>query len=100
MDFTKQNNELDFEKIYRILKYDLVTPFISTGGNKRDFYVYGLIKILELKFVTQLGFHYKLNESQTFYSYNSTKRVEAWLKYMSENKVYKPDNEEVRSFNQ
>ena len=100
LDFTKQNNELDFEKIYRILKYDLVTPFISTGGNKRDFYVYGLIKILELKFVTQLGFHYKLNESQTFYSYNSTKRVEAWLKYMSENKVYKPDNEEVRSFNQ
>ena len=100
LDITKKNNDLDFEKIYPILKYDLVTPYISTGGSKRDFYVYGLIKILELKFVTQLGFHYKLNESQTFYSYNSSKRVETWLKYMSENRIYKPDNEEVKGFNQ
>ena len=91
---------MDFEKIYNILKYDLVTPYVSTGGSKRDFYVYGIIKILELKFLTQLGFHYKLNESQVFYSYNSSKRVEAWLKYLVENRIYKPDNEGVKSFNQ
>jgi hypothetical protein len=100
LDITTKNKELNFEKIYNILKYDLVTPYISTGGSKRDIYVYGIIKVLELKFLTQLGFHYKLNESQTFYSYNSSKRVETWLKYMVENRIYKPDNEEVRSFNQ
>lgn len=100
LEITKKNKELDFEKIYNVLKYDLVTPYVSTGGSKRDFYVYGIIKILELKFLTQLGFHYKLNESQVFYSYNSSKRVEAWLKYMSDNRIYKPDNEGVKSFNQ
>jgi hypothetical protein len=100
VDFLKNDRELDFEKIHQILKYDLTTPFSSAGGNKRDFYVYGIIKVLELKFVTQLGFHYKLNESQTFYSYNAGKRAEAWLKYLVENRVYRPEHYEAKSFNQ
>jgi hypothetical protein len=100
LDFQKKDGSLDYAKIYTILKYDLVTPFSGVGGNKRDYYVYGLIKILELQFVTRLGFHYKLNENQVFYSYNSSKRVEAWLKYMVENKVYRLEGEDVKAFNQ
>ncbi len=100
VDFQKKDGNLDYEKIYRILKYDLVTPFTGSGNNKRDYCVYGLIKVLELKFVTRLGFHQKMNESQTFYSYNSSKRVETWLKYMVENRIYRPDSEDIKSFNQ
>ncbi len=100
LDFQKKDGSLDYAKIYTILKYDLVTPFSGSGGNKRDYYVYGLIKILELQFVTRLGYHYKLNENQTFYSYNSGKRVESWLKYMAENKIFRIDVEDVKAFNQ
>jgi hypothetical protein len=100
IDIWRKNDELDMAKIYHILKYDLVTPFTNAGGNKRDLYVYGVIKILEQKFLTSLGFHYKLNENQTFYAYNCSKRAEAWLRYLAENNIYRPEENEIRGFNQ
>lgn len=78
----KKSGELNFQKIYQLLTYDLVVPFLGEGGKYRDYYCYGLVKLLELHFKTTLGFHPKLNENQTFYTFNSYKRVEAWREYL------------------
>lgn len=78
----KKSGDLDFQKIYELLTYDLVVPFLGEGGKYRDYYCYGLVKLLELHFKTTLGFHPKLNENQTFYTFNSYKRVEAWRAYL------------------
>lgn len=78
----KKSGRLDFQKIYQLLTYDLVVPFLGEGGKYRDYYCYGLVKLLELHFKTTLDFHPKLNENQTFYTFNSYKRVEAWRAYL------------------
>jgi len=62
-------------------------------------YIYGIIKLLELKHDTRLGFHEKLNESQTFYSFSSTKRAQAWLKYLEEQGLASPVQTFPSSFN-
>ena len=77
-----KSGSLDFQKIHQLLTYDLVVPFLGEGGKYRDYYCYGLVKLLELHFKTTLGFHPKLNENQTFYTFNSYKRVEAWRAYL------------------
>ena len=59
--------KLDFEKIYDLLQYEIVTPFVGGGGSHRDQFTYGLIKLLELHFNTRLGFHEKLNKNQKQY---------------------------------
>jgi len=65
-----------------LLSYDLVVPFLGEGGKYRDYYTYGLVKLLELHFKTTLDFHPKLNENQTFYTFNSYKRVMAWRSFL------------------
>lgn len=82
VDFLNEKGQLDYQKIDKILQLDIVTPFVNGGGSSRDFYVYGLIKLLEFEFNTKLGFHEKLNENQTFYSYSAKKRVEAWRQFL------------------
>lgn len=100
VDFQKNDGELDFDKIYKILKYDLVTPYTAASGSRRDDYVYGIIKVLELHFNNRLGFHPKLNESQTFYSFNASKRAQAWMNYLVEKRLVRPNlPNEVVSFN-
>jgi hypothetical protein len=80
----KKNKTLDFKKVYELLTFDLVVPFIGEGGKFRDYYAYGLVKLLELHFKTTLGFSDKLNENQTFYTYTSLKRVNAWKAFLIE----------------
>ena len=77
-----KDNTLNYKQIYEILKYDLIAPYTGGGGMLRDWYVFTVIKILELTHDTRLGFHEKMNENQTFYSYNVTKRATAWLKFI------------------
>ncbi|MFK7978862.1 MAG: hypothetical protein AB8G86_02670 [Saprospiraceae bacterium] len=92
----KKTGDLDFQKIYELLTYDLVVPFLGEGGKYRDYYCYGLVKLLELHFKTTLDFHPKLNENQTFYTFNSYKRVEAWRTYLLAKKLV--EVEEMQSF--
>lgn len=80
--FLKEDDSPNFVKIKQILKNDLITPFSGKGGVFRDYYVFGLIKYLEAHFDESLGFHPKLNENQTFYQYNSNKRIEKWLEFL------------------
>lgn len=100
VDFLANDGSLSFQKIYNILQFDIVTPFAGGGGGKRDQYTYGIIKLLELKFNTTLGFHKKLNEGQTFYSFSSSKRALMWRKYLEDNNLVDLSNKVPPSFNQ
>jgi hypothetical protein len=85
----KSDQSLDFQAIATMLEFDLVTPFSGGGGERRDWYVFALVKILENHFNTNLGFHAKLNENQTFYTYNSSKRAQLWLNYLEDKNLTK-----------
>ncbi len=98
VDFQNSKGELDFDKIYQILRFEIVLPFTG-GGNQRDLFTYGVIKLLEFKFKTRLGFHEKLNENQTFYTFSAAKRAAAWLKFLETKGLVKPDPSIPSSFN-
>lgn len=99
VDFLTKKGKLDFEKIYDLLQYEIVTPFVGGGGSHRDQFTYGLIKLLELHFKTRLNFHEKLNKNQIFYSFTSTKRSQAWRAYLTDNQLVKPNKSLPPSFN-
>jgi hypothetical protein len=98
VDFLKENDDLDFKKIYNILKYEIVTPFTG-GGSQRDYFTYGIIKLLEFDFNTRLGFHEKLNENQTFYMHTAAKRAAKWMSVFEERNLVQPDPFVPASFN-
>ena len=98
VDFMKDNEALDFNKIYNILKFEIVAPFTG-GGSQRDYFTYGIIKVLELHFETRLGFHEKLNENQSFYTYSAAKRATKWMHYLESKKLVSPDPSVPSSFN-
>jgi len=100
LDLVNKDESLDFGHIYSILSYDIVLPFISGGGNRRDLYTYGVIRLLELTQDTRLGFHEKLNENQLFYSFSASRRAETWAKYLrDEGLVNENDIPKRPSFN-
>ena len=84
VDYRTADGALDYAKIRDILRFDLVSPFVGDGGFRRDYYAYGLIKLLEIEHDTRLGFSEKLNENQTFYTYTARKRADAWLEFLRE----------------
>lgn len=98
IDITNARGKLDFNKIYQLIRFDLVVPFVGEGGQYRDDYVYALIKVLELHFKTTLGFSPKLNEYQTFFQFNSFARVKAWQNYLLAHKHLKDDRNISTSF--
>jgi len=100
IDFKHRNGKLDFQKMYNILKYDLVIPFVGEGGQYRDYDVYAIIKLLELRFKTTLGFSDKKNDYQTFFQFNSFARVKAWKQYLLAHKYIKEKSNRVPSFNE
>jgi hypothetical protein len=79
---------LNYETIYEALTHESVMPFTG-GGTQRDYFTYGIIKLLEFEFDTRLGFHEKLNENQTFYTFNTSKRATAWRAFLIEKKLVK-----------
>lgn len=100
LDLVNEDGSLDYSTIYAILNYDIVLPFISGGGNRRDLYTYGVIRLLELTLETRLGFHEKLNENQLFYLFSSSRRAEAWSTYLLDKGLLKPEQLPKRpSFN-
>jgi hypothetical protein len=100
-DLSRDNREgsLNFQKIYEILRFDAVQPFTG-GGAHRDFFTFGIIKLLEFEFKTQLGFHEKLNENQIFYVNNASKRAAEWRAFLLNKKLVKQNPDESISFNE
>jgi hypothetical protein len=78
---------LNYELISEILEQERIIPLTGSGGNYRDWYVFSVIKLLEFEHKTNLGFHPKLNENQTFFNYNSAERAEAWLTWLREHEL-------------
>lgn len=86
-----ESGNLYFRGIYEILKYDIVDAFVGGGGGRREYGVYLVIKLLELKFKTTLGFPKKLCSWQGIYACHSDDRAKAWMKFLEERSLVKPD---------
>ena len=98
IDFTDSNSNLDFDKIYEILKYDINAAFAGGGGSTKDNGVYSIIKILELTFETKLGYPDKLCCSDNMYACNSRGRAREWMNYLKINNYLKKEHNEPVSF--
>ena len=92
----KTSGKLDYDKIYELLKYNVVTAF--TGGGQQDNEVYMLVKLLELTFDTTLGFPKKLCGANNMYACDSFERSEIWRNYLIENNLLKEQHNEPVSF--
>jgi hypothetical protein len=98
IDYKTADNNLDYDKIYELLKYDVVIAFVGGGGGAQDNEVYALVKILELTFKTTLGFPDKLCNSDNLYYCDSADRAKAWMQYLYENRLLKIKHDEPVSF--
>lgn len=98
IDFTDSNSNLDFDKIYEILKYDINTALAGGGGSTKDNGVYSIIKILELTFETTLGYPNKLCCSDNMYACNSRGRAGEWMNYLEISNHLKKEHNEPVSF--
>jgi hypothetical protein len=99
VSFQNTEGSLNYQKIYEILRFESVQPFTG-GGAYRDFFTFGIIKILEMEFKTTLGFHEKLNENQTFYVNNAAKRASEWRAFLLTKKLVKKNPDEAVGFNE
>jgi hypothetical protein len=97
ISFMDNNGQFLYSNIYEMLKYDVVDAFVGGGGGRRDNCVYLLIKILELKFKTRLGYSEKLCSSQGIYSCDCTDQAKAWMHFLEERKLVSPDKTEPAS---
>jgi Ca2+-binding EF-hand superfamily protein len=100
VDFEKNDGALDYQKIYNILKFEIVSPFAAIGGERRDYFAYGVIKLLEFEFQTLKGFHEKLNENQSTHTFNASKRALSWMQFLEKKQLVNPNIDEPPSFNQ
>ena len=97
--FQTSDGRLDYQKIFEILRFEAVQPFTG-GGAPRDFFTFGIIKLLEMEFQTRLGFHDKLNENQTFYIFNTAKRATEWRTFLLNKNLVKLKDDEAKGFSE
>ncbi len=98
IDFTDSNKNLDFDKIYEILKYDINTALAGGGGSTNDNGVYAVIKLLELHFKTSLGYPKKFCSSNNMYACDSRDRANSWMKYLETYQYLKMKHNKPVSF--
>ncbi|HRP91198.1 MAG TPA: hypothetical protein PKX92_14315, partial [Edaphocola sp.] len=98
IDFSDSNKNLDFDKIYEILKYDINTALAGGGGSTKDNGVYAVIKLLELHFKTSLGYPKKFCSSNNMYGCDSRDRANSWMNYLKTNQLLKLEHYQPVSF--
>jgi hypothetical protein len=98
IDYKNKDNSLNYDKIFDILKYNVVVAFAGGGGGKRDNEVYAIIKILELTHKTTLGYPKKLCNSNGIYGCDSQDRANEWIQFLITNKLLKEQHSEPVSF--
>lgn len=98
IDFTDSVKNLDFDKIYEILKYDINTALAGGGGSTNDNGVYAVIKLLELHFKTSLNYPKKFCSSDNMYACDSRDRANSWMKYLETYQYLKMKHNEPVSF--
>jgi hypothetical protein len=99
IDYKNSDHSLNYDKIVDLLKYDVVVAFVGGGGGTQDNEVYSLIKLLEIKHQTTLGFPHKLCNSNGVYGCDSKDRAKEWLHYFKDKKLIKEEHDEPISFN-
>ena len=99
LDYKDSSDNLDYDKIYRALKYNVTGAFVGGGNYRKDNEVYPLIKLLELTFNTRHGFPKKLCNSNNIYGCSSDLRAKAWMQYLIDNQLLKQKHNEPISFN-
>ncbi|MES2061734.1 MAG: hypothetical protein V4456_07425 [Bacteroidota bacterium] len=98
INYKNAANNLDYDKIYNILKYNRVVAFSGGGGAARDNEVYEIIKILELTFKTRLGFPKKLCNSNNMYGCDTKERAIEWMAYLNKHRLLKLVHNDPVSF--
>ncbi len=98
IDYKYLDNSLNYDKIYDLLKYNVVVAFVGGGSGRQDNEVYSIIKILELTHKTTLGYPKKLCNSNRIYGCDSHSRAGEWMQYLRENKLLKTTHDEPVSF--
>lgn len=96
-DIFSSNGEPDYNKIYEVLKYDIVDAFAGGGGGRRDDNVYAVIKLLEFQFNTRLGFPKKLCNSQGTWACSCEDQMKYWMQFLEEKKLVAVNTAEPRS---
>ncbi len=91
------NGELDYAAVHDLLKYGIVDAFVGGGGSRREHGVYPVIKLLEFKFNSTLGFPRKKCSSQGIYGCDCTDQAEAWMQFLEGKKLIDKDKPEPAS---
>lgn len=99
IDYLYDDNSLNYDKIYELLKYDIVVAFVGGGGGKRNNEVYALIKLLEIKHKTTLGYPKKLCNSDGIYACYADDRAIEWMQFFEDHNLLKLQHTEPVSFN-
>jgi hypothetical protein len=96
IEYKTEDGTLDYEKIYKILKFDVGEAFV--GGSRRKKHVYSVIRLLELTFNTRLGKEQKFNNLINSFGYSTSARAQLWMHYLKEKKLIKNVEGEIPSF--
>jgi hypothetical protein len=97
VDYKNENGNISYDKIYEILKFNIVTPF--TGSPELENEAGAIIKVLEIDLNTTLGYPDKLCNSSGMYICPPSDRAWEWRKYLKENKLLKEQHSPIVSFN-
>lgn len=95
VDFEDAKANLDFNKIFDILKYDFAYPF-SGQRVPREYYINSIIKILELNYGKSLGFP-EYFDQETRPS-ERAKRVLTWMRYLEQIEAVRTNQNMPESF--
>ncbi|GAA5100322.1 hypothetical protein GCM10023210_38730 [Chryseobacterium ginsengisoli] len=97
IDYKNKDGNINYDKIYEILKFNIVTPF--TGSEELENEVGSVIKLLELDQNTTLGYPDKLCNSAGMYICPPSDRAWEWRKYLKDKKLLKENHSKIVSFN-
>lgn len=97
--YKNSDQTLDYDKMYDMLKYDIVKAFSGGGGGAKNRQVYLLVKLLEIDQNTTLKFPGKLCISQGIYGCTAFDNAKAWMKYLENKKLLKFNHNDPPSFN-
>lgn len=98
IDYKNKDNSLNYDKIFDILKYNVVVAFVGGGGGSNDNEVYAIIKVLELTHKTTLAYPKKLCNSNGIYGCDSQDRAKEWMQFLVTKRLLKENHNEPVSF--
>ncbi|MEO6610877.1 MAG: hypothetical protein ABIT05_08820 [Chitinophagaceae bacterium] len=79
----------NYNTLFNVLKYDIVDAFVGGGGGRRDEGVYLIIKLLELKYKTTLGFPDKKCNWKGMFSCDADlmAKAKSWMQFLEQQKL-------------